>query len=126
MIAMSKQLDGSRRHNTQMFRPERDLFARRRTMRRMSLEEQLEAANQPPQRFVMPLSENTYDVKIKDAMQSVSTSEPTQKLVGKPFQFIFTQLRTILPGSLRSEANLAHISIALDFTVTETGAIRDI
>lgn len=126
MIAMSKQLDGIRRHNTQMFRPERDLFAGRRPMRRLSLEEQLQAAYQPPQRFVLPLSENTYHVKIKDAMESVSTSEPTQKLVGKPFQFIFRQLKTILPGSLRSEANLANITIALDFTVTETGAIRDI
>ena len=59
-------------------------------------------------------------------MESVSTSEPSQKMVGKPFQFIFRQLKTILPSSLRSEAKLANISIALDFTVTETGAIRDI
>ncbi|MCZ6502273.1 MAG: hypothetical protein O6945_07150 [Gammaproteobacteria bacterium] len=126
MIAMSKQLDGIRRHNTQMFRPRRDLFAGSRPMRRMSLEEQLEAAYQPPQRFVLPLGENTYDVKIRDTMESVSTSEPSQKMVGKPFQFIFKQLKTILPGSLRNEANLANISITLDFTVTETGAIRDI
>ena len=126
MIAMSKQLDGIRRHNTQMFRPRGDLFTARRPMHRMSLEEQLEAAYQPPQRFVLPLSENTYDVKIKDAMQSNSTSEPTLKMVGKPFQFIFRQLKTILPGSLRNEANLANITIALSFTVTETGAIRDI
>ena len=126
MIAMSRQIDGFRHHNTQMFRPERDLFARRRPLRRMSLEEQLEAGHQPPQRFVLPLSENTYQIKIIDARASIGSSEPTQKMVGNPFQFTFKQLQTILPSSLRNDADLATLSIELDFTVTETGAIRDI
>lgn len=123
---MSRQLDGTRRHNIQMFRPERNLFAGRRSLRRMSVQEQLEAAYQPPQRFVLPLNENTYGVKIKDAMAPTDTSEPVLKMVGKPFQFIFAQLKTILPGSLRNQASLANISIAFEFTVTEAGAIRDI
>ena len=126
MIAMSRQLDGTRRHNTQMFRLERNLFAGRRSLRRMSVQEQLEAAYQPPQRFVLPLNENTYGVKIRDARAPTDTSEPVLKMVGNPFQFIFKQLETILPGSLRNEANLANISIALEFTVTGTGGIRDI
>ena len=47
-------------------------------------------------------------------------------MVGNPFQFTFKQLQTILPSSLRNDADLATLSIELDFTVTETGAIRDI
>ena len=126
MIAMSRQLDGNRRHNMRVFRPERNLFAGRRTLQRMSLKAQLDAPSQPPQRFILPLNENTYDVKIKDALAPADISEPVLKMVGKPFQFIFAQLKTILPGSLRNQTSLANISIAFEFTVTEAGAIRDI
>jgi TonB family protein len=126
LITMSRKLGGARRHDTQMYRTDQHLFAGHHPPRLMSHEEQLEAAYQPPQQFILSLSDNIYDVKIKDAMESMNSSEPTQKMIGTPFQFMFQQLKTILPGSLRNESSLANISIALAFTVTETGSIRNI
>jgi TonB family protein len=92
----------------------------------MSIDEELAPEYQAPQLFLVPLDERGYDIKIRDAMQTVNTQEKTEKMIGTPFQFVLRQIQNILPRSLKHEASLANISIGLDFTVTDKGTIRDV
>jgi len=129
MIAMSRKIGATRHSQSQMFRLERDSFGGYSRMRRMSLDEQLEADYQSPQIFTVPLPGNSYGVKIKDSLTMSPTArrtERTETWVGAPYQFIFRQLQNILPVALRDEASVASIFIQLNFTVSETGAVHDI
>jgi TonB family protein len=128
MIAMSKQLDRNRIDHMKIFRPNKDMLNRYRyhPLNRRSLEEQLALSSQPPQRFVLPLNENTYNVKIRDSLESAENSDQSERLVGNPFQFLFKHLKTVLPHSLYDGAKLANVFISLEFTVTRTGTIQDI
>ncbi len=126
MIVMSKRLNAARRQHKKSYRIERDAFTGYTQLRPMSLDENLVADYQAPQLFLVPLDNNAYDIKIKDAIHSSNTLEKTEKMIGTPFQFVLRQLQYILPRSFRDEANLAVVSIGLDFTVTEKGTIRDV
>lgn len=126
MIVMSNSLNAARHQQKKMYRIERDPFDRYNQMRRMSVSEELTAEYQTPQLFLVPMDDSGYGIKIKDARQSATTQEKTEKMIGTPFQFIFRQLQNILPNSMKSEVNLATISIGLNFTVTEKGRIRDV
>lgn len=126
MIAMSGKLNAARRRVKKSYRVERDVFAGYNQLRRMSVDEELTAGYQAPQLFLVPLEASSYDIKIKDAMQSINMQEKTEKMIGTPFQFVLRQIQNILPRSLKHEASLANISIGLDFTVTDKGTIRDV
>ena len=128
MIAMSKQLDSRRNDNIKIYRPSNNLLDRYRyqPMDRRALEERLGLSEQPPQQFVLPLTENTYDIRIRDTLESTENTEPSEKLVGDPFQFMFKHIKAVIPRSLYDEVKLASIFISLKFTVTKTGTIRDI
>jgi len=126
MIAMSGKLNAARRLAKKSYRVERDIFAGYNQLRRMSIDEELAAEYQAPQLFLVPLDDSSYNIKIKDAMQSINTEEKTQKMIGSPFQFVLHQIQNILPRSLKHEASLASISIGLEFTVTDKGTIRDV
>lgn len=126
MIAMSGKLNAARRPAKKSYRVERDIFAGHHQLRRMSIDEQLAAEYQAPQLFLVPLDDSSYNIKIKDAMQSINTEEKTEKMIGSPFQFVLHQIQNILPRSLKHEASLANISIGLEFTVTDKGTIRDV
>jgi tetratricopeptide (TPR) repeat protein len=126
MIAMSGKLNAARRRPKKSYRVERDVFAGYNQLRRMSIDEELAPEYQVPQLFLVPLDERGYDIKIRDAMQTVNTQEKTEKMIGTPFQFVLRQIQNLLPRSLKHEASLANISIGLDFTVTDKGTIRDV
>ncbi len=127
LLAMSRQLNSVRRSELkQMYRPVHDGLGGHTDFRQMSVEEQLLAAYQPPQKFVVPADQARYDIKIRDAMEKISGDPETEKLRGKPFQFVLTQLHNILPISLRDEAAMANLRISLRFTVTDTGRAKNI
>lgn len=94
---------------------------------KLSREEQLVADYQPPQQFLVPQYENVYQVQIIDTFQRKEVNdEKTRKVIGHPFQFLTKQLLFILPMRMQKASELAELSVDLDFTVTEKGAIRDI
>lgn len=126
MIVMSDLLHSARSTQKRTFRIERDAFGTHRRMRQMTQDEEIVAEYQSPQFFLVPLEHDRYGLRIRDSRQASPTHAKTEKMVGTPFQFAFAQLQNILPRSRKSEVALAAISIALDFTVTGKGAIRDI
>jgi TonB family protein len=123
MIAMSGKLNAARRPIKKSYRVEQDRFTGYSQLRRMSIDEELTASDKVPQQFLVPLDDSSYNIKISDAMQSINSQE---KMIGKPFQFVLSQIENILPVSMKREASLANISIGLDFTVTAEGTIRDV
>jgi len=129
LISMSKRIGKTSHHQKKMFRLEQNSFGGYNRMRRMSLDEQLEAQYQPPQFYIVPLSGNSYGLKIKDTLTMGMTSDDevkTERMIGSPFQFISHQLQNILPIALRDESKLASIFIDLKFTVDETGKVENV
>jgi tetratricopeptide (TPR) repeat protein len=124
LISMSKRIGNNRHNQRQMFRLDQDSFGGQHRMRRMSLDEQLQAQYQPPQFYTVPLPENNYGLTIKDTLtmgMAADDADKSERLLGTPFQFISHQVQNIVPIDLRDEARLALISIDLNFSVSETG-----
>jgi hypothetical protein len=47
-------------------------------------------------------------------------------VIGKPFQFYYDQLRTLLPLRLKKDDALNEVQITLDFTVKNDGSLENI
>ncbi len=126
LIAMSKALNQTKNDGRNVYRFNSDSFASQRQFRPLSFEERLAIADKEPQRVQVPLSQRDRGLKIKDSPESSAMIEPTEQMIGSPFRFSLTQLKNILPYSLRSETSLATLSIDMKFTVTERGSARQV
>lgn len=94
--------------------------------RERTLQEQMRAESEPPQQFLVPLGTSTRNFHIAEAMIDTEFSEQSRQLVGRPFQFILSQLQTILPPSARHGVDLASLSVEVQFTVHEDGNVSDV
>lgn len=124
-IAMSDSLESSHTGLTRYYRVEQDVFGRRR-LEEMTPEEKQTLENQPPQEFLLPLSEENYNIKITDRRHKMEDVDPVIKLVGEPFKFNYEQLRYILPLNKRAPDELAGLYVTASFTVDAEGNVENI
>jgi hypothetical protein len=80
----------------------------------------------PPQMFTIAAYEKQYRHHINDLANRFDPENKTREVIGFPVQFLYDQLKYILPQALHDPATLAQLFIKLDFTVREDGSITDI
>lgn len=124
-IATSEDLEKAERATKRVFRVDQDPLGFNR-YREMSVEERLGLESQPPQQFLVPLTDTNRSFHIKDTFTTDELDDKTRKIVGQPFQFILPQLQQLLPLSAQNEADLADLEVELAFTVREDGRVSDV
>ncbi|MEX2489102.1 MAG: tetratricopeptide repeat protein [Pseudomonadales bacterium] len=125
-IAMSEDLDTRSPSFTRYYRIERDVFGQRQ-LQEMTPEEKRAQENQPPQEFLLPSSDEHYNIRIADAVDRFNDYiEPVTRLVGDPFKFNYQQLRYILPLNKRDLEELADLYMTMTFTVEADGDVENV
>lgn len=125
-IAMSDNLDTNVPAFTRYYRLERDMLGRKR-FQEMTPEEKRAQKNQPPQEFLLPDSDEHYNIEIANARDRFNEHvEPVTRLVGNPFKFNYQQLRYILPLNKRDPEELAGLYVTMTFTVDTDGGVENV
>lgn len=123
-IAMSKKIDESR--------PGRKIYMARQNYglpsnyQLLTENEEMVEKNLPPQMFTVASYENQYRHHINDLTTRFDAEQKTREVIGIPVQFLYEQLKYILPHSLHDPETLAQLFIELEFTVREDGSVTDI
>jgi len=126
LISMTKELhEPHKNQRTTTYRPEESLFASNQ-MTRMTREELRSSSHVAPQQFSIPQTDNEYNFQISNPMEIRRADEKIKVVIGKPFQFYYDQLRTLLPLKLKKDEALNEVKITLDFTVKNDGSLEDI
>ena len=124
-IAMSQGLRMSSGISKQILIIENNQFGVSRT-KLLNDKEALLLDSQPPQQFSVPLAASDRKIHINDVFSPNDVIAPSQRVVGRPFQFALKQLQHILPASVQNESELAMVRLELRFTVKSDGRVRDI
>jgi len=126
LISMTKELHKpNENRQTVTYRPEESLFSSNQ-MTRMTREELLSSSHVPPQQFSIPQTDNEYNFQISNPLEVRRADEKIKVVIGKPFQFYYDQLRTLLPLRLKKDDALNEVQITLDFTVKNDGSLENI
>lgn len=123
-IAMSKKLGGSQsRRKIYMVRQNRSLTG---NFMRLTGDETRVDKYLPPQIFTIAPYEKHYHQHIRDQPTRFDADQQTRQVIGVPVQFLYDQLKHILPSALHDPEKLAELFIELKFTVREDGSVTDI
>ena len=126
LISMTKALiDPNKNQRITTYRPEESLFASSRVTR-MTREELLSSSHVAPQQFSIPQTDSEYNFQITNPMEVRRADEKIKVVIGKPIQFYYDQLRTLLPLRLKKDEALNDVKITLDFTVKNDGSLYNI
>lgn len=126
LISMSRELrEPKKNQRTVTYRPQESLFGSSQLIR-MTREELLSSSHVPPQQFSIPQTDNEYNIRITNPMEVRQSDEKTKVVIGKPFQFYYDQLHTLLPGWQKEDDSLNEVQITLDFTVKNDGSLENI
>jgi tetratricopeptide (TPR) repeat protein len=79
-----------------------------------------------PQVFTIAPFQKKYRHHISDPTTDFDPSQKTRQVIGVPVQFLYEQLKQILPSALHDPETLAQLFIELEFTVREDGNVVDI
>ena len=123
-IAMSKKIEesqpGKRIYMAQQNRSTLSDF------KLLTDQEEMIEKNLPPQMFTIGSFENQYRHHIRDLSTGYDYEQKTREVIGIPVQFLYEQLKHVLPQALHDPDTLAQLFIELEFTVREDGSITDI
>ena len=123
-IAMSKKMDASRSSKrTYLLQQNRGAPT---NFSRLMGEDELIERYPTPQVFTIAPFQKKYRHHISDPTTDFDPSQKTRQVIGVPVQFLYEQLKQILPSALHDPETLAQLFIELEFTVREDGNVVDI
>ncbi|XOV87684.1 MAG: hypothetical protein ACFHX7_22470 [Pseudomonadota bacterium] len=124
-IAMAKELAEADRNRKRVFEIDNNRFGSS-SLRELSPEEILRIESRPPQSFSVPLDDSGPSFHLADVHNDKPGSDRQRRVIGHPFQFDYKQLMNVLPLSWQNDADLARLSVQLDFTVNADGTVSDV
>ncbi len=126
-IVMSKKMDESRQvKRLILMQQNRGAPVSYSNYRRLTADEELIEKYLPPQKFTIAPYEKQYRHHINDLAARFDPNQKTRQVIGVPVQFLYEQLKHILPYALHDLETLAQLFIELEFTVREDGTVTDI